>query len=160
VANGERRIVTPQAHYYGGPVGIVAEYVWSRQRVSRGDVTGRVVAEAWQVAGSAVWGGKPAYDGVKVDRPFSLAHRTWGALEVAARCGALRIHDSPYRLGFANPRSSPDRASEWVVGLGWHFATLISWKMELSRTRFRWHDVPSARPDETVLLGQVQVASP
>jgi phosphate-selective porin OprO/OprP len=159
VADGERRIFSPQAYYYLGPIGVLGEYVWTRQNVTNGGSTARVAADAWQVAASVVVGGKPSYEGVKVDHPFSLERSTWGALELVARYGELHVRGNAYQFGLARARSAAERAPEWVVGLGWHFAPLISCKLELNRTRFDWHDVPSARPDETILLGQLQVAS-
>jgi phosphate-selective porin OprO and OprP len=157
-AKGERRIFVPQGHYYAGPVGLLAEYAWTRQNVTTGISTALVAADAWQVSASEVIGGKPTYEGVKVDHPFSLQRGTLGALEFAARYSALRVHDAAFRYGLAKPKSSADRAIEWTVGLGWHFAYLVSFKLEVSRTRFGRHDAPAQRRDETILLGQFQIA--
>jgi phosphate-selective porin OprO/OprP len=159
-ALGRRIILTPQAYYYYGPVGLLAEYVDLEQRLARGPDRYHVTASAWQVSGSIVLGGSPTYQGVEVDHPLNFDEGHWGALELAGRYGALRIDHGVFASGFASHTDSAEGAGEWAVGLDWYLARHIAWKFNLSRTVFVWDSDLRPRPDETVLLAQFQLAPP
>jgi phosphate-selective porin OprO/OprP len=159
-ALGRRVILTPQAYYYYGPVGLLAEYIDSEQRLARGTERYRVTTRAWQVSGSIVLGGSPTYQGVKVDHPLNLGAGHWGALELAARYDELSIDDGVFAAGFASHTDSAEGAREWAAGLHWYLARHVAWKFDLSRTLFVWDSDLRPRPDELVLLGQIQLAPP
>jgi phosphate-selective porin OprO and OprP len=159
-ALGRRVILTPQAHYYYGPVGVLAEYIESEQRLARGPERYTATARAWQVSGSIVLGGAPSYQGVKVDHPLDFDRGHWGALELAGRYDELRIGHGVFGAGFASATDSAEAAQAWAAGLHWYLARHIAWKLDLSRTHFVWHGPLRARPDEMVLLGQIQLAPP
>jgi phosphate-selective porin OprO/OprP len=159
-ALGRRVILTPQAYYYYGPVGLLAEYIDSEQRVARGTERYRVTTRAWQVSGSVVLGGSPTYRGVEVDHPLDFGAGHWGALELAGRYDELSIDDGVFAAGFASRADSAQGAREWAVGLHWYLARHVAWKFDLSRTLFVWDSDLRPRSDELVLLSQIQVAPP
>jgi phosphate-selective porin OprO and OprP len=73
VADGRQVRASAQGYYYGGPVGLLGEYVLSQQTLSLGDVNARVANQAWQVAGSLVLTGEsPSYKGLVPAQPFDL----------------------------------------------------------------------------------------
>lgn len=88
IANGSRVRFSPQAHYYNGPLGIIAEYASVEQDVKIGSTAAASKTfknEAWQLAGSCLLTGEDAsFKGVKPYSPVD-ASGGWGAWELAAR---------------------------------------------------------------------------
>ena len=101
LANGRHVRLTPQAYYYYGPLGIIAEYAESSQAVARYkgnnnfannfayvvDSSGTVKSNAFQVAVSWLLTGEDSsFKGVKPNSPFRLGtDGGWGAIELVAR---------------------------------------------------------------------------
>ena len=97
LANGRHVRWTPQAYYYNGPLGIIAEYANSSQAVARYkgsgnfvysvNSSGTVESNAFQVAVSWLLTGEDSsFKGVKPNSPFRLgADGGWGAIELVAR---------------------------------------------------------------------------
>src|SRR6185369_4205301 len=97
LADGRRQRLSPQAYWYAGPFGLLAEYVRSSQEVRRGATSATIENDAWQVAGSYVlFGGVPSYRGVDPKRPYDAASHAWGALELAARYNRLNVDDKAF----------------------------------------------------------------
>ncbi len=114
VADGNRVRISPQASFHGGPVGMLAEYVRSSPTVKMGEVKATLDHEAWQVAAGVILTGESASAaGVKPRRPLGSGAGAFGALELVARYGALRLDPDTFSLGFASanrllrPRPSP-----------------------------------------------------
>ncbi len=64
ILSGRHRRIAPQADYFYGPLGILAEYTLSSQNVSVESQRRSLVNTGWQVAGSvALTGEKNSYDG-------------------------------------------------------------------------------------------------
>lgn len=158
IAAGRRERLSPQLYWYGGPFGLLAEYVRSSQEVRRGAASAKLENDAWQVAASFVlFGGEPSYRGVDPRQPFDSAQRHWGALELAARYNRLDVDDKAFPL-FANPASAASRASAWAVGLNWYLTRGVRFLLDYEQTRFRGGAAAGDRPDEKILLDRIQVS--
>jgi len=158
LADGRRERLSPQLYWYGGPFGLLAEYVRSSQEVRRGVTSAKLENDAWQVAGSFVlFGGEPSYRGVDPKNPFDSAQHHWGALELAARYNRLEVDDKAFPL-FANPASAASRASAWAVGLNWYLTKGVRFMLDYEQTRFQGGAPTGDRPDEKVILDRIQVS--
>jgi phosphate-selective porin OprO/OprP len=100
-----RRPTTTQAF------GVFGEYVRSTQAVSKGGVHADIANSAWEVTGLVVATGEKATDrGVVPAKPFDLARKQWGALQIGARYAALRVDPQAFSLGLAGPARARKRA--------------------------------------------------
>jgi len=123
-ADGDRRRTSVQGSYYWGPVGLLGEYVVSKQEVAKGEDSATLSHTAWQGAGSVVlFGGDASYQGVNPASPLSPAAGTWGALEIAARNAKL-TPDSAAFPTFADADKSARSASSVAVGINYYINTL------------------------------------
>ena len=70
-ANGSRERIAPQAYYYYGPLGIIAEYARVSQDVSNGTTSANLENDAWQIAASyLITGEEASFKGVKPKNAF------------------------------------------------------------------------------------------
>ena len=139
VSDGPRTRVVPQLSFYGGPVGLLAEYVRSRATVRpiEESATTRVQLEAWQVTGVvSLTGDAAAYGAVRPRRPFDPVAGQWGALELAARVNGFSADDRAFALGLADPDVSVRKAFAWGVGLNWHLNRNVKQQIDYERTTF------------------------
>ncbi|MGH8261674.1 MAG: porin, partial [Steroidobacteraceae bacterium] len=162
IANGIERRWVPQANYYAGPFGLLAEYVQADQQVSRrvspaSSRTATLDNRAWQVQGYVFLTGEPeTYDQRVVPRR-SLSEGGIGAWELVARYHALRFDDAAFAGGadsFANPATSVRSARAIGIGLNWYLAENFKVQLDFERTRFEGGAAAGNRPDERVLTSQ------
>jgi phosphate-selective porin OprO/OprP len=178
--DGQELRYTPQAYYYLGPFGLLAEYNVSDQSVRSGTQTANLGMSAWQVAGGLfLTGEQQRYRGspysplgaVSPRHPFKPGSGGWGAFEVVARYGDLRIdpnafNASPATSGtrFANPITSVQEAREWGVGLNWYLNRNIKVSLDYERTTFDGgagtatgtaYDIKNREPEQ-ILFTQAQ----
>lgn len=162
VADGARIRVTPQAYYYVGPFGILAEYVRVIQDVSLttggsppaggpGSDTvfipgsGKTLHhQAWNVTLSYFLTGEAAaFRGVKPIQNFEFG-KGWGAWEIAARYHELALDEDTFTNpagtaftgGYADLSASAKRARTWAVGVNWWLNPLVKVALNYSNTRF------------------------
>ncbi len=164
-ANGAGWRVSPQAFYYYGPLGILAEYVADDQQVAVGKKSADVHNTAWEVTGSWVLTGEEAaYDGVTPRHPFDPHSGGWGAWQVVGRCASLTVDGKAFTDGFASSTKSADGANSWSVGLNWYLNRNVRADISFSRTIF---DGVTGKPSattfvpalpENVLFSRVQIA--
>ena len=138
-ADGEHVRWSPQAYYYRNAFGLVGEYVASRQDVLL-PATGQresLANRAWQLGAGWVLTGEDAdYKGVAApDHPFTADGTGWGAFELVARYGELKIDDDAFPL-FADPFASASRARSWGVGLNWYLTRNFKLMSNYTRTAF------------------------
>ena len=158
LAAGRRQRLSPQAYWYAGPFGVLAEYVRSSQEVSRGAAAAKIENDAWQAAASFVlFGGEPSFRGVDPKQPFDASQHHWGALELAARYNVLDVDDKAFPL-FANPASAASRATAWAVGLNWYLTRGVRFLLDYEQTRFKGGAATGDRPDEKVVLDRIQIS--
>jgi phosphate-selective porin OprO/OprP len=168
-AQGEHWRLSPQAYYYLGPFGFMAEYVISNQKVTRTLIapldSASLEHHAWEITGSWVLTGEDAsYKGVIPLRPFKPLQGDWGALQLVARYSELDVDDNAFPL-FSNPASSASEARAFSVGLNWFLNRNILVKTSFSHTDFSGgggagNNAPAAvtQKDENVFFTRIQLA--
>lgn len=160
VADGDHWRLSPQAYYYWGPFGLLGEYVFSDQRVRRDSGSStwlRAQNTAWQIAASYILTGEDAgYKGFTPRKNFNPAQGGWGAFEIAARYGQLQIDRDLFPL-FANPASSPDKASSWAIGLNWYLNKNVKVNLDYEQTIFQGGgSTPLYKNGEQVVMTRAQ----
>jgi phosphate-selective porin OprO/OprP len=143
VADGDIWRVSPQACYYYGPVGVIAEYVVSTVNVRPNAPTAttfpakaQLENKAWEVrVGYVITGEDDTYNGVTPAEPFSWANGTWGAWQVVARYGDLKIDSKAFPL-FASTATNAKEASAWGAGVNWYLNNVVRISQDFFDTRF------------------------
>jgi phosphate-selective porin OprO/OprP len=142
-ASGDRKRWSPQASFFLGPVGLLAEYVQTRhevQKVETGKPTadGRLENSAWSVTGSwLVTGEDASYGNVKPKNFFVPSAGKWGALQLVARVNRLAVDKATFSGGFADPARSVREARAWGVGLNWIWNSNLKYVLDYEQTRFK-----------------------
>jgi len=166
IADGIERRLVPQANYYAGPFGLLAEYVQADQQVARQltATTSRSATlenRAWQVQGYFfLTGEKESYDQLVVPRR-SVRQGGFGAWEIVARYHELHFDDAAFADGansFANPATAARNARAIGVGLNWYLAAHYKLQFDYEHTRFDGGATTGNRPDERVLTTQFMLA--
>jgi phosphate-selective porin OprO/OprP len=158
VADGTHFRLSPQGYFYGGPFGLLAEYVISRQDVRRDLVSDTLEHKAWQVAASwVIAGGEPSYRGVNVKKVWDPAAHTWGAFELAARYSELKLDDATFPT-FASITSSARSAKAWAGGLNWYFNRNLRLLFDYEVTKFEGGATTGDREDEKIFFSRFQIA--
>jgi phosphate-selective porin OprO and OprP len=153
-ADGVHRRLNPQAYYYVGPVGVLAEYSLSQQDVTRNGATTRLTHRAWHATANAVYGGKPSINGVTVTDKFAPSEGYFGAIELAARYGAFFVDENAFPT-FADPVRSARSARELAAGLSLYFNRNFKLSFDYDRTTFDGL-AGFARPTEQLFIGRTQ----
>ncbi|MGD0059452.1 MAG: porin [Verrucomicrobiia bacterium] len=160
---------TPQAYYYYGPFNLLGEYAVSEQEVRTGTYRDNLHNSAWQVEGGFFLTGEearyrgspynPAY-ALTPRHPFNLAAGGWGAFEIAARYGELRIDPDAFSH-FADPTKSAQEAREWGVGINWYPNRNVKLSLDYEQTVFDGGagttTAPNNRETEEDMFGRVQL---
>ncbi|HEY0505534.1 MAG TPA: porin [Lysobacter sp.] len=161
-ADGLHRRWSPQGYYYGGPFGLLAEYITSEQEVAlvAGPNAGRrqhIENDAWQATASWVLTGEDAsYKGVvRPNHPFTAGAAGWGALELVARIGELDVDDDAFPL-FANPGTAASNAEAWSLGLNWYLTSNLKLVANYTQTRFEGGAADGDRDDEKAFFTRAQ----
>ena len=159
-ANGDRERISPQFYYYYGPLGVLGEYVVSKQDVSLGAATLKVENDAWQVLLSwVVFGGDASFRGVTPKNSFDWATGTWGALELVARYSELNIEDDAFTAGLLSLTSSAKKAHDVGAGVNWYLNRNVKLQVNYDQSSFDGGAAAGTdRIDEKVLFTRVQVA--
>ena len=163
IADGQTWRVSPQAYYYRGPFGMLAEYAVSAVdvRTTASSAKTELRHRAWQlVTGYMLTGEKSAYSGVMPAQSFRPGEAGWGAWEVTARFANLKIDDNAFPL-FADPTASASEAAAWGVGVNWYLNKTVRASFDYFRTRFDTV-MPATnvllRQDEQALITRLQLA--
>lgn len=134
-ADGARWRLSPQGNWYGGPFGLLAEYVMSDQAVSKGTAEDDIAARSWQAAGSVMLTGeKRGPDGVAPLHKFDPSAGGWGAFELAVRYSELWIDRSAFPV-FASPSVSSRAARAWTGGVNWFLNRHVRFAVNYNNTR-------------------------
>lgn len=157
-AAGERWRVTPQLYWFIGPVGLLAEYVVSSQKVERLGMSSALQHWAWNLTASFVLTMEhAAYDGVVPRHPVDFRHRAVGAFELTLRYSELRLDPGAFPL-FADPATSVQSARELAAGLNWYLTDFLRLMLSFSHTDFSAGAATGSREPENALLGRLQIA--
>lgn len=160
LADGIHWRATGQAYWYTGPFGLLGEYVRSHQHVVLGTKRDLAELEAWQVLGQwVVTGEKATYRSVTPAHPFDPSKRQWGAFDIAARVGELRVVDAgTLNNGFADPTKSARRAWSAGAGTDWFLNRTFRFVLDVDHTWYTRGAKVGDRPSETSIIGRVQAA--
>jgi phosphate-selective porin OprO/OprP len=165
VADGQVWRVSPQAYYYYGPFGALGEYVVSTVN-ARPTATGaktQLENKAWQASICYVITGEDAsYTGVTPAEPFSWANGTWGAWQVVARYGDLKVDSKAFPL-FASTATNAKEASAWGVGVNWYLNSVVRVSQDFFDTHFTKAGTTAPttqilQQNEKALITRVQLA--
>jgi len=159
--SGWRNRVAAHGYYYGGPVGVLAEYVRNQQAARLMGTAAKLTNQAWQVAASVAVtpGDRPTYKSIKPKRPFDPSAGTWGAVELAARYAELRIDPETFAKGFASTASSVERARAFTLGANWYWNEYLKLQVDYEGTVFRGGAADGAnRATEHVIATRLQAA--
>ncbi|HYC31854.1 MAG TPA: porin, partial [Gemmatimonadales bacterium] len=157
-ADGNRTRISPQGYFYTGPLGILGEYVISRNEVTRAATTVELEHKAWQAEGSFfLTGEKAGFRSPAPKKPFDLKEGTWGALELVGRYGEIDVDDAAFPT-FANPASSATQAKAWGLGLNWHFSRAVKVAVNYERTTFEGGAATGDREPENALITRFQTS--
>jgi phosphate-selective porin OprO/OprP len=157
VARGRRSRIAPQLYYYVGPVGVLAEYIQTQQKVLKGTDTALLKHQAWQVAAYLVLGGKPLFEGTYVNHPFDPGKGTLGALELGLRYGQLDIDDATFPT-YADAKRSASKDSSAGVVLNWHWSRNLKLSFSYDHSWFQGGAASGDRTPENVLIQRMQIA--
>lgn len=164
-ADGDHYRLYPQAYWYAGPFGLMAEYAWSSQNLfstksgQRTDIQQNNTA--WQVQASYVVTGEDnTFQSVKPFKPFNPAEGNWGALQVAARWSEFEVDDGTFEI--LNPAKSAQHATAWALGLNWFLNSNALVRADYEQTHFDGGAGTAAnvedRPTEKVFATRFQLA--
>jgi phosphate-selective porin OprO/OprP len=163
IADGQTWRVSPQASYYYGSFGSLAEYVVSTVNVRPGATGAKTELQhkAWQLAAGYVLTGESAsYAGIVPKADFNLKEGTWGAFEVVARYASLDIDDKAFPL-FADPAASGTKAHSFGLGLNWYLSKSLRATVDYFQTSFAaGGTTPSnavLRQNENALITRLQL---
>jgi len=175
-ADGARMRVTPQAYYYLGSFGVLAEYAQVSQDVSRQvsattkltdtlDTTAYHVQLSWFLTGE-----EEAFKGFTPGSTLNIGKEGWGSFEVVARYHAIEFDPDAFTGGansFANPVGrvgktsgaiNPRKATAVGAGINWYFNEAFKWQFDYEVTTFEGGGVNGAnQPGEKVFMTRFAV---
>jgi phosphate-selective porin OprO/OprP len=127
-AHLQARRLNPQLFYFVGPVGVIGEYILSRQEVQRGNATPTTLTHhAAHATITFSINGKEGYDGVTPLEPFDPANGRWGAIQIAARWNWLKVDSRTFvadpdlagSVAYADPLRSARVAQGWAAAVNY-----------------------------------------
>jgi phosphate-selective porin OprO/OprP len=175
VAAGTATVVSPQAYYYYGPLGVLAEYFHSTAELAIGSgatLNAREVEnQAYNLSvGYVLTGEDSSFRGVTPRAAFNPSKGTWGAFEVVARVAHVDIGDDAFidpagaaiSLAAAN---NADEITSYGLGLNWYLSRTVRAGFNVFQSDYKLAPgaaVPSSgnalSDDETVFISRVQVS--
>jgi phosphate-selective porin OprO/OprP len=158
ISAGHRTSVAPQAFYYVGAFGLLAEDTVTEEEFQKSTTRRDVAFRSWQVEASYVLTGeKKSFGSPNPKHPFDLRNHGWGAWEIAARTGDFRVDEGLFAAGFANLNTSPRFAREWVVGGNWYLNRILRISVDYGHTNFVDGAAGADRAAERVILSRFQI---
>jgi phosphate-selective porin OprO/OprP len=163
IASGQQRRLNAHGYYAIGPFGLLAEYIYSQQRVGFNYDNFRVANQGWTAEASLfLYGGKASYSQAKIATPFDLQAGTIGAFELVARASQLRFDESAFGAKGDTTKpvdetASVKRATELAGGLNWYFSRCVRLLFSYNRTSYKGGAASGDRPTENVFFGRAQL---
>lgn len=144
--------ISPQAYYYAGPFGLIAEYTQTTQNVRRavtgaagGVVEKDLTNKAWAVTGSwFVTGDKNSYKSIKIKKANTFpSFESIGAIELLARATGIKIDDaafSPLGTNLTQTYANASTQASEALGLGgavkWYLNNSLNILVSYEQTSF------------------------
>jgi phosphate-selective porin OprO/OprP len=157
-ANGKRQRLSPQAYFYTGPLGLLGEYVITRNEVTRAGATAELEHTAWQATGSFFLTGEHAgFRSPTPKRAFDLREGGFGAVELVARYGQLTLDEASFPT-YATITASAQQAEAWGVGVNWHFSRAVKVAVNYEHTTFTGGSATGDREAENAVITRFQTS--
>jgi phosphate-selective porin OprO/OprP len=157
-ANGKRTRLSPQGYFYTGPLGLLGEYVISRNEVTRAGATADLEHTAWQAAGSFfLTGEKAGFRSPAPKKSFDLKEGGLGAFELVGRYGELSLDEAAFPV-YATLTASAQKAKAWGVGVNWHFTRAVKLAVNYERTTFTGGAATGDREPENAVITRFQTS--
>jgi phosphate-selective porin OprO and OprP len=156
---GHRTRLAPQAYYYVGPLGLLAEYTLVQEGFQKGSVARVITFRAWQMQASyLLTGEKKGFATLTPRRPFDLKNHGWGAFEIAFRTGDFSVERGFFDQGFGGV-ATPQQAREWAGGVSWYMNRSLRVSLDYANTSFGGGAAApdESRPSERALLQRFQI---
>ncbi len=162
-AVGRGVTISPQAYFYRGPFGLLAEYIVSSIEVQRGGV-GRIADvknHGYNLSLGYVFTGEDSsYRGVTPKTTFNPSAGTWGAFEIVGRIAGVDIDDTvftgPANLRFANPNTAASAITTYGLGLNWYLSRSVRANFDIFHNEFDL--APGATPAANALISDAETA--
>lgn len=157
-ANGKRTRLSPQGFFYTGPLGLLGEYVISRNEVTRAGLTAALEHTAWGATGSFfVTGEKAGFRSPAPRKPFDLDEGGVGAIELVGRYGELHLDEASFPA-YATLSASAQAAKAWGLGINWHFTRAVKVAVTYERTTFTGGAATGDRDPENAVITRFQTS--
>jgi len=147
---GRSLTVSPQAYYYTGPLGILAEYVSATSELARGTNSRQITNTAYNLSvGYVLTGEDASYTGLSPRESFKPSADTWGAFEVVGRVAQLDVDNDVFKG--ATPLAATTQATKVTAlgaGLNWYLSKAVRANFDITQNQF---DFQGARPSTGVL---------
>jgi len=118
-ADGNSYHLYPQAYWYTGPFGVMAEYAMSSQTIKGANKAVRQDNTASEVTVSYVATGEDnSFGAIKPIQAFSPLDGRWGALQFAARWTQMKVDNGTFLI--VDPSKSARQATAWTLGANWY----------------------------------------
>ncbi len=161
VSMGHRTRLAPQAYYYNGPFGLLAEYTVAEEGLQKGTLRRDVAFRSWQVQASyLLTGDKKGFGTLSPRKAFDPKNHGWGAVELAARTGDFSVERGFFDYGFGTVATSPRSAREWVGGVNWYLNRAVRISADYGYTKFGGGATAALggnRPLERAILQRFQI---
>jgi phosphate-selective porin OprO and OprP len=157
-ASGRHSRLNPELYYFRGGFGLLAEAVWSQQRVTRGGESASLRHGAWHATVSHVFGGRNGLDGATPTHPWNPAQGHFGAFELGLRFNRLDIDRDAFPV-FADESLSARRVRGFGVAANWVLSRLLRFAAGFEQTHFDGGGgAPGAdRATENTLFARAQI---
>jgi phosphate-selective porin OprO/OprP len=167
---GRSLTVSPQAYYYVGSLGILAEYVSATSELARSTYSRQITNTAYNLSvGYVLTGEDASYTGVSPRESFKPSADTWGAFEVVGRVAQLDIDNDVFKgssttalAGSTVATTKATKVTAYGAGLNWYLSKAVRANFDVTQNKF---DFQGARPttgilsdDELVFSTRVQVS--
>jgi phosphate-selective porin OprO/OprP len=157
-ADGKRTRISPQAYFYTGSLGLLGEYVISKNEVMKAGALAELEHKAWQAEGSFfLTGEKNSFKNPMPKKPFDLKEGGFGAIELVARYGELDLDPASFPT-FASLTSSVQNAKAWGLGLNWHFTRQVKVMVDYEHTTFTGGAATGDREPENAVITRFQTS--
>jgi phosphate-selective porin OprO/OprP len=158
---GHRTRLAPQAYYYLGAFGLLAEYTLAEEGFQKGTVRQDVAFRAWQVQASYILTGeKKGFVSPVPRKPFDPHNHSWGAVELAVRVSDFEAEKGVFNYGFASITNTPRHAHEWIGGVNWYLNRMLRVSFDYGNTNFGGGASAALggnRPSERTVLQRFQI---
>ena len=162
--------LNPGLFYYYGPLGVLGEFVWSKQGIQMGNTITSLKHKAAHATASFVIGGRNGYNGATPNQNLDLKKGTWGALEIAARWNYLKMDGATFGdladatvPVFSDPTKNVSKAQGFAGGVNYLASRAVKLAVDFEQTRFTGGQLAADkktvvnRTTENVIIGRLQL---